>query len=136
MKKNKRALGFSLSELIIVIIILGILAGISIPAYRKFLDASEDKQARAVLQTIWAGQKVYYQKNGYYYPPPPATYATDINSINAGLRLNLLPDRDASHPDKPWDYEIWKFANVFLIRAIHISGREIRIDQNGNFTET
>jgi len=78
---------FSLIELIVVIIILGILAAISIPAFQKTQERAFDNDAKASLKLIQSAEKIYRLETGFYYPPG----STDGNhsTINTNLRLSL-----------------------------------------------
>lgn len=67
--KNKK--GFTLVELVVVIAILGILAGIAVP---RFMDATATARGAKViadLRTIDSAATMYYAKEGSY----PATVA-------------------------------------------------------------
>jgi prepilin-type N-terminal cleavage/methylation domain-containing protein len=87
--------GFTLVELIVVVIILGILAGTIAPQYNRGREKSFDKQAQIILSLIRAAQKTYQTENGYYYTPG----ATDVPSINSNLSLRLANDGS-------WNYGI------------------------------
>ena len=56
LKNNK---GFTLIELIMVTIILGILAAVAIPRYAATVDAAEEAAEDAVISSIKAGLETY-----------------------------------------------------------------------------
>ncbi|MGE4588547.1 MAG: competence type IV pilus major pilin ComGC [Acidaminococcaceae bacterium] len=78
--KNKK--GFTLVELVVVIAILGILAGIAIP---RFMDATASARGAKIvadMRTMESAATMYYMKKGSY---------TDI-SIQALVTEKLLAD--------------------------------------------
>ncbi len=68
--------GFTLVELLIVVLIIGILATISIPYYRKTVETSKATDALAILNTIANANKMYALDNNNY-----ATGRLDNNHI-------------------------------------------------------
>jgi len=57
--KDKKKNGFSLVELIMVMVILGILASVAIPKMTNVLDKAELNTEQAVVNQIWAGCESY-----------------------------------------------------------------------------
>jgi len=56
-KKNK---GFTLIELVIIIVVLGILASIAIPKYKNIVAESREAAARGALGSMRSGISIYY----------------------------------------------------------------------------
>ena len=56
----KRAKGFTLVELVIVIVIVGILSIVAVPIYRGYTRIAMASEGKALLGTIQTAQKVYF----------------------------------------------------------------------------
>lgn len=65
---EKRRLGFTLIELMIVVAIIGVLAMIAIPNYFRYQARSKQSEAKANLKAIYICQTAYYgEKYGEFY---------------------------------------------------------------------
>jgi len=62
--RNQR--GFTLVELMIVVIIVGILAAVAIPMYQGATERAKASEAVAALGTIRGAMRVYYAEHGTY----------------------------------------------------------------------
>ncbi|MDP8260052.1 MAG: prepilin-type N-terminal cleavage/methylation domain-containing protein [Candidatus Gygaella obscura] len=99
--------GFTLIELIIVIIILAIIAGIGIPGYVKTRESSIDREAKASLKIIQAAEDSYNLETGEYYISG-AGFMTDLINSNLILRLN----------DNNWSYCVKTDSAGFVVDAV------------------
>jgi prepilin-type N-terminal cleavage/methylation domain-containing protein len=65
-KVTKSKIGFTLIELMIVIVIIGILAAMAIPVFMQATSKSKQSEARAILKQIYVMEEAYRQENGTY----------------------------------------------------------------------
>ena len=66
MKKRFKFVGFTLIELIIVIIIVGILAAVGLTQYTKVVEKGRAAEAKMILGTLRTAQVAYNLENGAY----------------------------------------------------------------------
>lgn len=85
-RRNKK-LAFTFVELIVVVIIVAILAGLAIPNFTKTKERALDKEAQTALRLIQAAEKIYNLKNSFYYPISGST--ANLREINSNLTLDL-----------------------------------------------
>jgi prepilin-type N-terminal cleavage/methylation domain-containing protein len=67
-KARARSRGFSLIELMIVVVIIGILAGIGIFSVKRYIRSSKTTEAIHLIGDIKAGQEAYLDETFGYYP--------------------------------------------------------------------
>jgi prepilin-type N-terminal cleavage/methylation domain-containing protein len=83
MKPAQKA--FTLLELMVVVIIVGIVASFGIPNYTRSLDKARRKDAESNLQVIHAAQQIYIARhNNVYFGPG------NLAQINSNLMLNIV----------------------------------------------
>ncbi|WP_413625839.1 type IV pilin protein [Luteibacter sp. Lutesp34] len=64
--QQRQSRGFTLIELVIVVLIVAILAAVAIPSYRKYIIRSHRVDAQAALIDVAAREERYfYSKNAY-----------------------------------------------------------------------
>lgn len=79
----KKKMAFTLNELVIVVVLIGVLAAIALPSYFRAVEKSSAREAKSALGLIHAGQKIYHSRNNYYLGN------CGITVINSELGLNL-----------------------------------------------
>lgn len=89
MKKVINEAGFTLVELMIVIVIVGILAAVAVPIYQGNITKAKMTECDSALGTIRTAERVYYAENGKY-----ANTLTDL-----GFSSNELDGKYFSQTD-------------------------------------
>ncbi len=83
--QERRSTGFTLIEILIVVVILSILATIVAPRLAGLVTDADDAVARANAQAVKRAVVMYYQKNGVY--PPAIVPALFVNN-----KVPVMPD--------------------------------------------
>ena len=78
---RKRFHGFSLMEVMIVVVIIGILAALAYPNLEKYLKRARQTEAKTNLSAIYTAQKIYFTLH--------QSYADDINELDLSLAQGL-----------------------------------------------
>jgi len=79
MKKLQNA--FTLIELMIVVIVLGIIAGFGIPNFNKSQERVVERDGEYNLGVIASAMEMYKVRNAGYPDPPAALNLDDINTV-------------------------------------------------------
>lgn len=58
--------GITLLEVMVVVVIVGILAAVAIPAYNNYITRSRRSDAFTALETVRAAQEMYRAEKGFY----------------------------------------------------------------------
>jgi prepilin-type N-terminal cleavage/methylation domain-containing protein len=66
-KFHKSQKGFTLIELMIVVVIIGILAALAIPRFMRATTKSKQSEAKQILKQIYTMQQTYNQANDTYW---------------------------------------------------------------------
>ena len=91
--QQKKSLGFTLLELVIVIAIIGILGAVGIPAYQGYVTKAKESKAQNTLQSIHMMEKNYFSQNFCYFKT--------ITSGDEGLNINSSLFQSSNPSDGP-----------------------------------
>jgi len=85
-RMSKEEKGFTLVELLVVIVILGVLVGIGVPTYRGFIDRSYKAATLAELQAVSMAIKFYFMEHGEgsFDLSELGTYLDDADIVDNG----------------------------------------------------
>jgi type IV pilus assembly protein PilA len=81
-KKNSQA--FTLTEVLFVLVILGVLSGLAIPSYFGTLEKTREAEATTNLKTLNFAEKIYQIDNGVFFGP-----SSSIATINSTLNIEI-----------------------------------------------
>ncbi|MCB4792026.1 MAG: prepilin-type N-terminal cleavage/methylation domain-containing protein [Elusimicrobia bacterium] len=81
---SKKSKGFTLMELVIVLVIIGILATISVPLYTSYVKRSYAAEGNALCDSIAQAEKVYYQANNTFWAGTGSAGKNYIGAASAG----------------------------------------------------
>jgi prepilin-type N-terminal cleavage/methylation domain-containing protein len=76
--------GFSLIELLIVLVIVGILVGIAVPRYMSSTTKAKQTEAKELLHQIYLMERSYFLEHDEYWIPDPGTTADKSNQYTFG----------------------------------------------------
>jgi general secretion pathway protein G len=82
-RKTKRADGFTLIEILIVVIILGILAGIVIPQFNNATTSSKTGSVETTAQTLRSAVQLYYCQHNDTLPPAATFWTLMMSQTDA-----------------------------------------------------
>lgn len=86
MKRCRRKRGFTLLEIIIVIIIIGVLATLGFTQYGRMVERSRGAEARAIAGDIRKFAMAHYMENGSLQTP-----AFGVAQANIGAAADQIP---------------------------------------------
>jgi len=105
-KSNKASRGFTIVELLVVIVVIGILAAITIVSYTGITQKANTTKALTNAQAAQTVAEVYAADNGYY-PATAAAFATGSATTKMPASVTVVPQSTALTTSNGDDTVTW-----------------------------
>ncbi len=112
--------GFTLLELLITVVIIGILSSISIPAYVATVDKFHYGKAQIQMGCLKRELEGYRIENGYF----PADVFS--NTVPVGIECFYQQNTEQVPFDSKYDYENWQIGGGCVIQITFLGKDKIR----------
>jgi prepilin-type N-terminal cleavage/methylation domain-containing protein len=134
MRFNQKKSGFTLTELIVVIVVIGILAAISIAVYIGFVEKSKATSDQYTLGILNESTKLYYVGN---HSPNPFEIVSTKDAVlmqtlvSEGFFLQV-PSPKQSKASFTWDFtgKIWMISGIGEVMIHVLKFSEVLFKQN------
>ncbi len=117
--------GFTLLEVLIVIVILGVIAGLAVPIYSSQVERARAQEALMNLGALRESAQRFYSSFNSYTPTAPGTMTIRANAAAAAAtNLDTDPNNPAGGVNRLFDYTFSTAptATTYTMQALRRTG--------------
>lgn len=118
--KQPNSKAFTLTELIVAVVLVAMIATFAIPSYTKAINRAKEKDAVANLELIREAVRLYMSRTNGVVPPNLA----NINAVNTTLYLNVIGQGGNTYACVN--------TNIYTCRVTNTDGWQVRFQFDTN----
>jgi len=89
--------GYTLIELFVVVVIIGVIAALAIPRFMQSTAKTKQGEAQLILKQVYEMQRAYRQEKDSYYPSDGSTIVVQPGGTFGPLGVELMPSARYSY---------------------------------------